>query len=194
MAGRFDYYTLSLSWSPTYCRSDQGQRNPSQCGPGRRFAFVVHGLWPQYVRGWPDFCRTRQRWVAQQQIDRMMDIMPSKGLIIHQWKKHGTCSGLDQRDYFRLTRALFDRVKIPARYLSPTDPVLVSPNQLVSDFVKTNRELRAEMISVQCGNQRDRSNLRELRICFNRKGDFVACGPNEKRQCRAQTLVLLPVR
>ena len=36
-----------------------------QCAPGRRFAFVVHGLWPQYTKGWPEFCRTRENWIPQ---------------------------------------------------------------------------------------------------------------------------------
>src|SRR5262245_26202773 len=54
--GDFDYYALSLSWSPTYCTSQVGQNDSQQCGPGRTYAFVVHGLWPQYERGWPENC------------------------------------------------------------------------------------------------------------------------------------------
>ena len=193
-AGQFDYYVLALSWSPTFCRSQAGQRNPAQCSKGRRFAFVVHGLWPQFEKGWPSFCRSPERWVADRQIRQMMDIMPSKGLIIHQWKKHGACSGLSQNNYFGLTRNLFAKVRIPARYLLPTDPVRISPRQLVVDFLKTNRGLRGDMISVHCGNSRGTANLRELRICFNRKGELAACGINERRQCRAQTLIMPPVR
>ncbi len=192
--GQFDYYVLALSWSPTFCRSPAGGRNPAQCGQGRRFAFVVHGLWPQYNKGWPSYCRMRERWVPRRQIRAMADIMPSKKLVIHEWNKHGSCSGLGQEAYFLLTRDLFEKVRIPARYLSPTDPVRVTPRQLVTDFVKTNRGLDASMISVQCGNSRQRANLRELRICFNRKGEFKPCGVNERRQCRAETLIMPPVR
>ena len=192
--GVFDYYVLSLSWSPTFCASDAGRREPRQCSPGRRFAFVVHGLWPQYERGWPAHCRTRERWVPDRQIRGMLDIMPSKRLIIHEWKKHGTCSGLPQDQYFELTRQLFGRIRIPARYLSPNDPVLVAPRQLVLDFVKTNHDLRSDMMSVQCGNSRTSGRLREVRICFNRRGEFTPCGVNQRRRCRARTLVLPPVR
>ncbi|MCC2111314.1 MAG: hypothetical protein KDJ16_04705, partial [Hyphomicrobiales bacterium] len=52
--GDFDYYVLSLSWSPSYCEAEGDPREP-QCRkerPSRRYAFVVHGLWPQYERGW----------------------------------------------------------------------------------------------------------------------------------------------
>jgi ribonuclease T2 len=192
--GQFDYFVLSLSWSPTYCDGPEARDDHQQCAPGKRFAFVVHGLWPQYHEGWPEYCAARESWVSQQVIDGMLDIMPSKRLIIHEWKKHGSCSGLSIADYFRGTRLLFEKIRIPARYLSPQAPVLTTPDQLVTDFVKTNRGLSAGMLSVQCGNARDRARLSELRICLDRRGNFRHCGDNEQRQCRARTLVMPPVR
>jgi ribonuclease T2 len=55
--GEFDFYVLSLSWSPSFCEeaSERGNsgRSQAQCG-GRPFSFVVHGLWPQYERGFPE--------------------------------------------------------------------------------------------------------------------------------------------
>src|SRR5262245_33662096 len=54
--GAFDYYVLALSWSPTYCADGGEERNDPQCTlgqKGRPYAFVLHGLWPQYERGWP---------------------------------------------------------------------------------------------------------------------------------------------
>jgi ribonuclease T2 len=193
-AGAFDYFVLALSWSPTYCASNAGQRDSTQCSPGRRFAFVVHGLWPQYQQGWPQNCATDETWVSQYEIDLMMPIMPSKKLIIHEWKKHGSCAGVSQSDYFRATRLLFEEVKIPARYLSPTADVITTPAQLVTDFVKTNKGLTAEMLSVQCGNSRDRARLSELRVCLDKRGNFAACGGNEARSCRAKQLVMPQVR
>ncbi|WP_373502477.1 ribonuclease T [Aestuariivirga sp.] len=193
-AGVFDYFVLSLSWSPTYCDSEDGADDRQQCSPGKRFAFVVHGLWPQYEQGWPESCATSETWVPQSIIDDMLPIMPSKRLIIHEWKKHGTCVGVSMADYFRATKILFQKIRVPARYLSPTQPVMTTPEQLVTDFVKTNVNLNADMISVQCGNARDRARLSELRICLDRRGNFSQCGANEDRQCRAKTLVMPPVR
>ena len=192
--GRFDYYVLALSWSPSYCAGEAGQTDRQQCAPGRRFAFVVHGLWPQYAKGWPEFCETRENWVPQELIDGMMDVMPSKKLIIHEWKKHGTCSGLSQAEYFNSARQIFGGLRIPARYLSPLAPVTITPEQLVTDFVKSNRGMIADMLSVQCGNATDLARLSELRVCVNKAGSFTACGANEKRQCRAKTIVMPPVK
>jgi ribonuclease T2 len=190
---KFDYYAMALSWSPTYCAAHQNDKQ--QCGIGRSFAFVVHGLWPQFEKGWPSDCSTTESWVEQSQIDAVLDIMPSKKLIIHEWKKHGTCSGLSQKDFFGLTRTLFEKVRIPARYLSPTADVETTPDQLVTDFVKTNKNLNADMISVQCGRSKgNKARLSELRICFDRDGVFRKCGENEQKSCRAETLVMPRVR
>jgi len=192
--GRFDYYALALSWSPTYCLSDAGRSDRRQCGAARRYSFVVHGLWPQYRRGWPKNCRGAERYVPERVIRSVLDIMPSKRLVIHEWRKHGTCSGLTPESYYNTTRDLFARIKIPARYITPTRPVITSPRQLVGDFLKTNPWLSANMLSVQCGNRRDRANLRELRVCFTRDLQPRPCGVNEKRRCRAKQLVMPPVR
>jgi ribonuclease T2 len=193
-SGVFDYFVLALSWSPSFCDGRNGRDDQTQCAPGRNFAFVVHGLWPQYQQGWPSQCPTEEDWVTQANIDAMMPIMPSKKLIIHQWKKHGSCAGVSQADYFKATRLLFEKVKIPARYLSPTADVITTPEQLVTDFVKTNKNLSVEMLSVQCGNSRDRARLSELRICLDKRGSFAACGDNEARSCRATSLVMPRVR
>jgi ribonuclease T2 len=190
----FDYYALSLSWSPTYCASKVGESDREQCSPGRRFAFVAHGLWPQYEKGWPENCEADESWVPEETIESMLRIMPSRKLIIHEWKKHGTCTGLGIERYFGKTRELFAKIRVPARYASPTSDVAVTPKQLAAGFVKTNAGLDSSMISVVCGNRTDIARLAELRICFDRDGDFRSCGENERRQCRANTLVLPRVR
>jgi ribonuclease T2 len=192
-AGAFDYYMLALSWSPTYCASPAARGDARQCGSGRGYDFVVHGLWPQYRNGWPQYCDSAAR-LSEQVVDAMLDIMPSRKLVRHQWNKHGTCTGLAPKDYFALTRRLHEEIRVPARYIDPGRTIEVSVQQFVADFLATNRELSRDMISVQCGNRRDRAALRELRICFSRDGALRACGANERRQCRADRLVLPPVR
>ena len=193
-AGDFDYYVLSLSWSPTWCAAEAGRARDVQCAAGRRYAFVAHGLWPQYERGWPQYCDTSERWVPRATIAAMLDIMPSKDLIIHEWRKHGTCSGLSQEAYFATLRRFFAALHIPARYLAPNRTVTVTPAGLVSDFINTNTGLAAAMLSLACGNARDTARLSELRVCFSRNGRFRACGVNERHGCNARLLNLPPVR
>lgn len=191
-AAEFDHYVLALSWSPSFCAQARNA-DEGQCVPGRRFAFVVHGLWPQNRDGWPEFCAPSGQ-LPQSLIEANLDIMPAKALIIHQWRKHGTCTGLAPAQYFRETRRRFDGLHIPARYLAPSKPLEVRPAELVNDFVKTNPGLKPEMLLVDCGNRSSgRARLQELRICMGRDGGFVACS-DEARSCQAETLVLPPVR
>ena len=193
--GDFDYYSMALSWSPSYCATRARNRRPNepQCASERLFAFVLHGLWPQYERGWPQFCETGKRpWVPNEVIREMLDIMPSKRLIIHQYRKHGVCSGLDPAAYFRVSRQAYEQISIPARFQTPQDYQTVSPEELEREFLNANPALTAEMINIDCKDRR----LRELRICFTRDLKFKACGPNEqqKKLCSARRIVMPPVR
>lgn len=195
--GRFDYYSLVLSWSPTFCASLRGDRYEPQCHrrDGRRYAFVLHGLWPQHERGWPENCPTRDRpFVPQPLIDSMLDIMPSSRLVIHEYRKHGTCSGLTPEGYYGLSRRLYNSVKIPQRFVMPNDDFTVSPDAVVRAFVDANPALKPDMIGVACGGPGNR--LREVRICFSRNGEPTRCGRNEEqsRLCRASSMYVPPVR
>ena len=196
--GVFDYYLLALSWSPTYCADVGEQRRDPQCSPrsGRPYAFVLHGLWPQYERGWPQDCRSSDRgYVPRTVAERMLDIMPSERLVFHEYRKHGTCSGLGVDGFFDLARRLHDKVKIPARFVGLADPrTTISPAELMHDFMAANPELKPDMIVVQCGGAGSR--LKEVRICFDKGGDFRACGRNENqaRLCSANRMYVPPVR
>lgn len=192
--GNFTYYVLALSWSPTYCETDGRGRKDTQCSGARPYAFVLHGLWPQYAKGWPERCDTGKKpWVPRKVIDSMLDIMPARGLVIHQYKKHGTCSGLSPKDYFTLSRTLFEQIRIPARYLTPRQYETVSPRQIEAEFLKANPALAPEMVAIACGHQR---RLREIRICFSRDRKPVPCGMNEAQPklCKLEKIVMPPVR
>jgi ribonuclease T2 len=201
VAGQFDYYALVMSWSPSYCAGAGAQRGgyDPQCSrsDGKRFSFVLHGLWPQYTpRGWPQDCATRSRpFVPRPVINSMLDIMPSDRLIIHEYKKHGTCSGLEPGQYYDLSRKLFTSVMIPQEYQNPFEAKFVSPDDLIAEFKKANAWLDTNMIAVSCdsgpGNQ-----LTEIRICYSKDGKPTACSRNEdqRKLCAAPKMYLPPVR
>jgi len=196
-AGDFDYYVLALSWSPTYCGDVGEARNDPQCrgGAERPYAFVLHGLWPQYERGWPEHCRSPDRgYVPRPVANRMRDIMPSDKLIFNEYRKHGTCSGLGVDGYFNLARRLYDKVRIPQRFVGLTEERLfISPAELVADFVEANPGLEPNMLAVDCGGSGHR--LREVRVCFDRGGAFRPCGQEKSRRlCTAERMYVPPVR
>ncbi len=188
--GRFDFYLLSLSWSPSFCETPAGSSAQEQCGGGRPYAFVVHGLWPQYERGFPEDCQVPPPRLARRIVDEMLDIMPAPKLVYHEWDRHGTCSGLDQRDYFDTVRKARALVKIPARFDRPGEPLTVAPREVVDAFVEANPGLAPAGLAIDC----DRTRLREVRICLTRELQFRDCGPSAARACRSDSLMMPPVR
>src|SRR3954462_3258937 len=140
--GEFDFYVLSLSWSPSFCeaaseRGKSGRSAQAQCGE-RPFSFVVHGLWPQYEHGFPNYCQRPSPRLDRNIMSSMLDLMPAPGLIFSEWDKHGTCSGLAPRAYFETIRKARSAVKIPPEYLEPVDPATVAPAAIEEAFIKVN--------------------------------------------------------
>src|SRR5882762_1426110 len=120
LPGQVDFYVLSLSWSPSYCEAagERGTPPQQECGE-RPYSFVVHGLWPQYEKGFPEFCQQPAPRLDRNIVSSMLDLMPAPGLIFNEWSKHGTCSGPNPRAYFETVRKARAVVKIPEPYLEP---------------------------------------------------------------------------
>lgn len=187
--GDFDFYVLTLSWSPTYCEGE-GRGDRFQCG-GRPYAFVVHGLWPQYERGYPRDCRSPSGGdLPRSIVDNMLYLMPSPGLVRHEWRVHGTCSGLTPAAYFDLVRRAFSKVTIPPRFVEPQDYITVSPREVEAAFRTVNRGLTTDAMGVSCDSRR----LKEVRICMTRDLSFRPCPEIDRGSCRRDRLVMPPVR
>jgi ribonuclease T2 len=191
--GEFDFYVLSLSWSPSFCeeateRGNSG-RAQAQCG-GRPFSFVVHGLWPQYERGFPEYCQRPSPRLDRNIMTSMLDLMPAPGLIFNEWDKHGTCSGLAARAYFETIRKARAAVKIPEEFLQISEPKTIAPDDLEAAFIKVNPGLSSSAISVTCGGKR----LSEVRICLSRDLQFRSCEEIDRRACRRDEVVMPPIR
>jgi ribonuclease T2 len=192
--GQFDYYVLSLSWSPSFCAAsaersaERASQNP-QCG-ARPFSFVVHGLWPQYERGFPEFCQVPAPRLDRDIVSSMLDLMPSPRLIFHEWDRHGTCSGLSARAYFETVRKARAVVKIPPEYLDVSTALTVTPDEVEDAFVKANPALTRAGIAVSC----DAKRLKEVRICLTRAFGFRDCAEIDRRSCRRDKLAMPPVR
>jgi len=188
--GDFDSYLLALSWSPSYCETEATDRDRLQCG-GRPFHFIVHGLWPQNERGYPEDCPTDTPRVSDALIDEMLDIMPSRGLIGHEWRSHGACTGANQEDYFATVRAAWQKVFIPARFEQLDTLLTISPRDIVSAFVESNPMLKPDQIAVTCSSNA----LDEVRICMTKDLQFTTCGAQAKRSmCRQEKIRMPPVR
>ena len=186
-AGVFDYYVLSLSWSPQHCSTPAGDRDREQCGGGGQYNFVVHGLWPQYERSWPQFCDDSR--VPRGLAEGMLPLMPSLNLIYHEWKKHGTCSGLSQEKYFDTVKQARSKIKIPNDYLSPRNALRITPGEMKAKFTAANPALKENMFGVNCSGRF----LVEVDVCMTKDLNFRACSRDVRDNCPAEFIVQ-PVR
>lgn len=183
--GEFDFYVLALSWSPTYCEREGARRNSRQCELGRNPGFVVHGLWPQYQRGFPSECGLSNRSPTRMDMDKAARVFPEEGLARYQWRKHGSCTGSSPGDYFEDVAEARRKVTIPSEFHTVTNQNSTTALEIERAFVAANRGLRTDMISVQC----DRNVLREVRICFTRDlRGFATCPEVDRAGCRARDI------
>ncbi len=180
--GDFDFYVLSLSWSPSYCETAD-RPDPTQCDVGGK-GFVVHGLWPQYERGYPEYCVETTR-LPRSILAGIADLM-SPGLAQYEWEKHGVCVGLRPEKYFELVRRAYQAIDIPDEYEPLREDTEASPVELEEDFVVANPGLSGRGIAVSC----NRAGAVEVRICLTKRLDFRRCMEVDEDACRQRTISL----
>ena len=109
--GAFDYFLLSLSVAPGFCAISQANRGKDECRSLSEQAFrqtplTIHGLWPNRanvsVNRQPQDCDGPPLGTLpttlRTDLRRYMPGGPR--LQRHEWRKHGTCSGLPGDAYF----------------------------------------------------------------------------------------------
>ena len=188
--GVFDYYVLSLSWSPNWCALEGDARGSEQCAPQHDHGWILHGLWPQYERGYPAYCKTSERVPSRRMTRDMADVMGTSGLAWHQWKKHGTCSGLSATDYYSLSRAAYRRIARPEVFRRLDKAVRLPATVVEEAFLEANPDLGADGITITC----KQGHIQEARICLTRDLEFRRCGGDVLRDCSSPNALFTPIR
>ncbi len=180
--GDFDFYVLALSWSSGFCQTPAAERARGQCDPGANLGFVVHGLWPQYERGFPSDCEPGARTPSRIALQSAAGLYPDEGLARHEWRKHGVCSGKSPTDYFADVRRARDAIAIPPPFQAAKEDQTWAPIDIERVFIAANRRLRPGMLAIACSD----GVLQEVRICFSKDlREFRACPEVSRQGCRA---------
>ena len=163
----FDYYLLSLSWSPEFCH---GHPDAAECAQHR--AFTLHGLWPQRMAGgYPEHCSNEP---GPEDPGRYSDVYPDVGLLRHEWETHGTCSGLDPDTFFDKARAATNSLHIPAQLATLHHSISLPPDAIVSLMLDSNPSLPRASLALSCGN----NFLTAIEVCLDKQLHPISCGPN----------------
>lgn len=175
-AGEFDFYVLSLSWSPTFCLTHPGNE---QCS-GKGYGFVLHGLWPQYAQGgWPASCAPQSR-LSDEEMEKGAALFPTRALLKHEWAKHGTCSGLEPLEYLERTDTALGVVVIPQQLQPFNTPPSMQAQEIEALFRESNPHMGNHGLAVICKGKV----LSEVRVCLTKDLAFAGCPRSVKSQCR----------
>ncbi|HEX4694821.1 ribonuclease T2 family protein [Sphingomonas sp.] len=163
-------YTLAITWAPQYCRN--GGFTPAarfECGSGNRFAFTLHGLWPDGVgKDWPQYCAATPI-LPPATVKNMLCKTPSAQLVQHEWAKHGTCTGLTPVAYFGKSSRLYARLRYPDMNALSRGPLTVG--QFVAAFAAANPRIPANAVRVTAS----RGWLDELWLCLDTRLAYTRC-------------------
>lgn len=188
--GEFDYYVLALSWSPTWCTLEGDARNAPQCEDHHDHGFVLHGLWPQFDPGYPSFCASSRRPPTRTMTRAMADIMGSSGAAWHQWKKHGSCSGLSAQEYFTQARHAYDSINRPKVFRAPKTTLQIPASVVQDAFIEANPGLDPDAITITC----KFNMIHEARLCLTRDLEPRPCGSDVIRDCTSPDADMSPIR
>jgi ribonuclease T2 len=188
-SGNFDFYLLTLSWSPGFCDSGGAAKSPDQCSIGSGLGFVVHGLWPQFNRGYPSDCSANAPQPSRMALELTHGIFPNEGLARYEWRKHGTCTGLSPQAYFADVKRAREEIFIPAALASPSQQLTMSPIEITRAFVAANPGLRADNMALGCLH----GELQDVKICLSKDlRAFANCDEVTRGTCRAQSVNIPP--
>lgn len=190
IAGEFDYYVLALSWSPNWCEIEGDAKRSEQCEPGTEHGWIMHGLWPQFHRGYPSYCQTSKRAPSRRMTSEMADVMGTSGLAWHQWKKHGTCTGLSAEDYYSISREAYAKVTRPAVFRKLNKPVKLPARVVEEAFLKANPNMEKDGVTITCRS----GHIQEARICLSTSLEPVPCGQDVVRDCKMDNALFTPMR
>jgi len=182
----FDYYILSLSWSPQHCAETH---DPSpECTGTQPFGFVVHGLWPNSSKGKNPTDCPGPAFDPSFATAQLLKVMPSTDLVRHEWTTHGTCSGLAPKDYFGKVLDAYALVTIPADFRGPNHQVSTTPLDVRQKFAGASSGIPLAAFSVS-----DKGKyLEEVRVCLTKDLHAMTCV--DKGDTGAKTILMRPVR
>jgi ribonuclease T2 len=174
-ADGFDYYLLSLSWSPTYCLTHPGDRD--ECGD-RGYGLILHGLWPQFEGGgYPENCQAAPLDAAARRLGATL--FPSENLLRHEWQRHGSCSGLAAAEYLRTADRAVAQLIVPPELSAPRNALHFTAGELARRLRAANPLLPAGGLRIAC----NRDALDEIRVCLTRTLQLRDCGAGVGGSC-----------
>lgn len=141
---------------------------------------MLHGLWPENNDGtYPENCSNAE---GPADPGKYSDIYPDPGLLDHEWRTHGTCSGLSSDAFFATARAAYRSVTIPPALANLKTQTSMSPEDILGLFTQSNAEIPRASLVLSCGH----NYLTAVEVCLDKRLRPAPC--SGVRSCRANVV------
>ena len=182
-SGKYDFLVYAVSWNPGFCATQKSII--TNCTN----QFKVHGIWPYYktdgrdnIRNYhPSYCYNSRgchsfidcdisiNTIKKIQQDKTLSALYPRNdnLFKHEWKKHGTCSGLKQFQYFKQAQKYKDSAFPYLRNLF--NFIKRHKNESVS--VSKLRKRLPKNVSLWCKKYNGKNYLYEVNFFITKKGN-----------------------
>jgi ribonuclease I len=182
-AAAVEGWTLALTWQPGYCAVES---RTAGCDRDPVPRLVLHGLWPDgagafcTAESWADTDDPKAAWcglppvpLAPETRQRLRAAMPGIAACLdrHEWRKHGTCTGLTPEAYFDRAAALTDAANGLgiARVLREAGATVTLARLRDAAKADFGRSGAAAVVAI-CANRRGEPHLIELRFRLAAEG------------------------
>ena len=151
---------------------------------------MLHGLWPQQSSGGhPASCATPSH-LTEDARAYARTVFPSEKLIAHEWQKHGTCSGMTPKDYFKAADDARNAVRLPAQFEPGSRTQETTAREVSKAIREANPRITNSGLAVVCSGPE----LSEVRICLSKDLQPMPCGRGVRNACRSGPIRVPGVR
>lgn len=168
------HYLLSINLAPAACVLHPENREMRQCQEG--YALIVHGLWTEKPSSPKvESCTEKQPELSPVQQRVLEKLMPDPEMRVRAWQKYGACTGLSAQEYFRAITSYTNKLKLPDIFREEGNDRQVDRDVLLAEIQKLNTSLPERALYLRCQSKQDKTFLTEVRVCYNREGQFAEC-------------------
>ena len=190
--GDFDFVMLDQIWLAQFCFAlpthdpTLSHLSTARCQEQHEHLnkLSIHGLWTQYVGGFPQFCNNTgtlqplkplvvNEWTIQRELNNEWHDPSSShdcqscSMLNHEWEKHGSCLAEDPLVYFSKALEINNKLREKSKKIN----TFVGKSVTLSEI----EELYPKLINVMC-DPFDKARILEIRTCFdNKEFELIDC-------------------
>lgn len=175
-------YVMHVQLTPAVCAMDNTRQKQRKCLEG--YSMTIASLLPELSASRDCTTRTPAS-LTPLQAKVVARIMPDENARVQLWQNVGGCVGMNASQYFRTVINFAERLKVPADLTSP-NTIEVQKENLRQQFVKLNPSISPNSIRFTCQTSRFDSILTEIRVCYQKNGQYKQCASHIVTGCPSE--------